>query len=130
MPGPHDRPSRVLVGDEEPLVCEFVREALRLSGYDVEVSHDEAEILKRSRDRAFGLLILDFNLASRSGFRGIISLRERVPDVPIILMAAAAGGHAEAEPFAFTYRVQLLRKPFGARSLRDAVDRAMPPEEY
>jgi DNA-binding response OmpR family regulator len=118
MPGP--RP-RILLGEEEPLVRTFILEALRHSGFLVEAGRDEAELLLRMHGEDFSLLILDYELARRSAFAGITSLRERTPAVPIILMAAGP-----VETIAYTYRVHLLRKPFGAKGLRDAVDRAMP----
>lgn len=130
MPGSHDPPVRILVGDEEPLVCTLVKEALGPPGFQVEVCHDEADLLRRCRERAFSLLIVDFALACGSGFRGIIALRERDAGVPIILMASGARARSRVDPLAFTYRVQLLRKPFGVRNLRDAVERAIPGEGY
>jgi hypothetical protein len=43
--------------------------------------------------------------------------------VPIILMSGREPDRVE--PFAFTYRVDVLRKPFGLGDLRSAVGRAL-----
>ena len=45
--------------------------------------------------------------------------------MPIILMIGPRREPDRVETFAFTYRVHLLRKPFGIGELRDAVDRAL-----
>jgi DNA-binding NtrC family response regulator len=119
-----ETPVRILVGDEEPLVRRFVGDALRDGGYDVEAVGGETEFLRLSRERPFGLLILDYLLALRSGFEGILSARDRDAALPVILMAAGGPGR-RVEPVAFTCRVRLLRKPFGARDLREAVERAL-----
>ena len=123
MPGP---PSvlRVLVADDEPAVSRLVKESLTLSGFSVDLSEDGRDALARYRPGCYDLLILDSRLARRSGLEVVVQLRNSGDGVPIILTSASAAGMGRVEPFAFTYRVELLRKPFGLRELRAAVERA------
>jgi len=115
---------RILVAEDEPMVRHLVRECLVLAGYDVELSDDGRDALGRYRPGSFDLLILDSMLTRRSGLEVVAQLRNAGDGVPIILTSASATGMGRVEPFAFTYRVELLRKPFGARDLRAAVERA------
>jgi len=123
MPG-QPPPCRVLVAEDEPTVRRLVHECLTLAGYDVEESEDGRDALSRYRPGAFDLVILDSMLARRSGLEVVVQLRNSGDAVPIILTSASAAGMGRVEPFAFTYRIELLRKPFGVRDLRAAVERA------
>jgi two-component system response regulator TrcR len=116
---------RILVADDEPAVGRLVKVSLSLSGYDVDVSPDGWDTLTRYHPGDYDLLILDSRLARRSGLEVVAQIRNAGDDVPIILTSASAAGAGRVEPFAFTYRVELLRKPFGLRDLRDAVERAV-----
>ena len=115
---------RVLVADDEPAVSRLVKESLTLAGFSVDLSEDGRDALARYRPGCYDLLILDSMLARRSGLEVVVQLRNSGDGVPIILTSASAAGMGRVEPFAFTYRVELLRKPFGLRDLRAAVERA------
>ncbi len=123
MPG-SPPPCRILVAEDEPNIRRLIRESLTLSGYEVELSEDGRDVLGRYRPGTFDLVILDSMLSRRSGLEVVVQLRNAGDGVPIILTSASAAGMGRVEPFAFTYRVELLRKPFGVRELRAAVERA------
>jgi two-component system response regulator TrcR len=116
---------RVLIADDEPAVGRLVVKALGREGYSVDVAQDGREALSRYHPGEYDLLILDSMMTRRSGLEVVIKLRNAGDAIPIILTSAAAVGAGRVEPFAFTYRVELLRKPFGVRELREAVDRAI-----
>ena len=115
---------RILVADDEPAVSRLMKESLSLSGCAVDLCEDGRDALARYRPGDYDLLILDSMLARRSGLEVVVQLRNAGDGVPIILTSASPMGVGRVEPFAFTYRVELLRKPFGVRELRAAVDRA------
>ncbi len=115
---------RILVAEDDPRVRRLIRECLVLAGYEVEVSEDGRDALGRYRPGTYDLLILDSMLARRSGLELVAQIRNAGDPVPIILTSASAPGMGRVEPFAFTYRVELLRKPFGIRDFRAAVERA------
>ncbi|HXX93679.1 MAG TPA: response regulator [Planctomycetota bacterium] len=118
-------PLRILVADDEPGVGRLVQDGLSRSGYAVDVTPDGREALTRYRPGDYDLLILDSMLAKRSGLELVSKIRNAGDDVPIILTSGSVPGAGRVEPFAFTYRVELLRKPFGLRDLREAVERAV-----
>jgi DNA-binding response OmpR family regulator len=124
MPGtPSD--SRILVGDDESQICSLVQDVLRAAGYAIDVTHDGREILQRHPSGGYSLLILDTLLAHTSGLEVVMKLRDRGDEVPIILMSGPLKETDRVESFAFTYRVDVLRKPFGVGDLRSSVDRAL-----
>ena len=124
MPAPRSA-ARILVGDDETQICRLVRDVLRPSGYDIEVGRDGRQILKKYHPGDYSLLILDTLLVQHSGLEVVMKLRDRGDGVPIILMIGPRKEPDRVETFAFSYRVHVLRKPFGVAELREAVDRAL-----
>ncbi len=124
MPGPQNIP-RILVGDDEFQICRLVRDVLRPLGYVIDTTQNGGELLEKYQAGPYSLLILDMALLHTSGLEVVMKLRDRGDSIPIILMSGPSRDGDRAEPFAFTYRVHLLRKPFGVGELRGAVERAL-----
>jgi len=116
---------RILIGDDEPQICRLLRDVLRPAGYDLDIRRDGRRILDDYQAGDYSLLILDTLMVQASGLEVVMKLRDRGDAVPIILMFGPRKEPDRVETFAFTYRVHLLRKPFGVAELRDAVDRAL-----
>jgi DNA-binding response OmpR family regulator len=116
------RRHRVLVADDEPLVLRLVRDILG-SPYDIESTESGRDVLRLYHEGDFDLLILDAGLRSLSGMEIVSKLREGGDEVPIILMSGTSESERREGALAFTYRVGLLRKPFGVRDLRSVVER-------
>lgn len=115
---------RVLVADDEPLLLRLVRDILK-SAYEVRATESGREALQLHRESRYDALILDSSLSSLSGVEIVTRVRDRGDRVPIILMTSEPPGAGRLDPFAFAYRVNILRKPFGVRDLQDALDRAV-----
>lgn len=115
---------RVLVADDEPLLLRLVRDVLK-SAYEVRATESGREALQLHRESRYDALILDSSLSALSGMEIVTRVRDRGDRVPIILMTSEPPGSGRMDPFAFAYRVDILRKPFGIRDLQDALDRAV-----
>jgi len=124
MPGPQESP-RILVGDDEFQICRLVRDVLKSAGYAIDVTQTGREFLDKYYGGDYSLLILDTVLLHTTGLEVVMRLRDRGDGIPIILMSGASREADRVEPFAFTYRVDVLRKPFGVGDLRSAVGRAL-----
>jgi len=124
MPGTPPSP-RILVGDDETQICGLVRDILQSGGYEIDHSADGRECLQRYYGGEYALIILDTLLRHTSGMEVVMRLRDRGDNIPIILMSGPGQERERVEPFAFTYRVDVLRKPFGVGDLRAAVGRAL-----
>jgi DNA-binding response OmpR family regulator len=117
--------ARILVGDDETQICRLVRDVLQSAGYAIDVARDGGEFLERYPAGNYALLLLDTLLRSTSGMEVVMKLRDRGDAIPIILLSGPGQERAGVEAFAFTYRVDVLRKPFGVDDLRSAVRRAL-----
>ncbi len=83
---------RAIVVDDHPIVRNaLVTSLLTLSVFkEVETANGLQELDdKLQRDRDFQLLILDLSLTDISGSGGIMFVRERYPDIPILVFSAS-----------------------------------------
>jgi len=119
------QPLRILVADDEPLVVRMIGEALKISGHRVDVAGSGHEALRSWHEAEYDLLILDAVMDRQSGVEVASRIREDGSDIPIVLMSSGAAGGDRLDPLAYTLRVEVLRKPFGARDLAETVSRAV-----
>ncbi len=84
---PDDRPTRILVVDDEPLVCEVVTAYLERDGHSVEVVGDGRSALARYRQWHPDLVVLDVMLPEVDGFSVLTEMR-RNGNTPVILLTA------------------------------------------
>ena len=117
--------ARIFIADDDLQICRLVQEALQPEGYETDISHDAGDFLHRYHPGEYSLLIMDTLLVPGTGLEVIMKLRDRGDRVPIILMFGPRKEPDRVEQIAFTYHVDLLRKPFGVGELRNAVARAL-----
>ena len=77
---------RVLVVDDEPLVCEVVTEWLTTDGHTVATAQNGAAALQQFRADQFDLVLTDKAMPDMSGEQLAVALHESGAAVPVILM--------------------------------------------
>jgi len=82
--------SRILVVEDEPRLAATLERVLGQEGHDVEVAGDGNDALRRARERAFDLVVLDIMLPGLDGIAVCKRLRATGP-VPILLLTALGG---------------------------------------
>ncbi len=121
------RPERVLVVEDDEIVCQLVCRVLEDRGYEVLAAMDGEEALEFGEDRLSGmdLLIADVVMPRLGGVELSRRLRERHPDLPVVLMS----GYSETDLRKFSEldeNSNILKKPFGpevlTRRVREALD--------
>lgn len=106
---------RVLVVDDEPAVCQLVRQAL--PQYDVDEAGDGVEALRAVQMQPPDLVITDIRMPHMDGTALLKSLRAVVPDLPIIAMSGYVGPE-DVTDYDFD---GFLCKPFQIEEFRSAV---------
>jgi len=109
--------TRILVVEDEPGIALGLQDDLRIEGYEVEVAGDGITALRRARETAFDLIVLDVMLPGKDGFDVCRELRRGGNRTPILMLTAKA---QEAEK---VLGLELgaddyMTKPFGTRELR------------
>ena len=81
---------RILIVEDEPGIALGLEEDLILEGYAVEVVGDGETAVRRAREGAFDLMLLDVMLPKKDGFQVCRELRHGGLRTPIILLTARA----------------------------------------
>ncbi len=78
----------ILIIDDEFEIRESLQTLLELEGYSVEVAVDGEDGLNHIASRPFDLVLLDFALPDRNGLEILRDIRERAPDLSVIMITA------------------------------------------
>jgi putative two-component system response regulator len=113
----------ILVVDDEPEICAFVRSFLEWVGFGVDTAGSPDGARERLTERSYDLVITDLCLGEASGLDLIAEIRRTAPGTRVILISAHAD--AQAASRAMDEGVDaLLLKPFEPRELRERVEQA------
>jgi DNA-binding NtrC family response regulator len=89
-PSASDPPARVLVVDDEPLTARALERMVRHFGYEVVVSASVDQAIERLAAAPFDVVLTDVHLGRVNGFDLLQHVRERAPDVPVVLITGYA----------------------------------------
>ena len=81
---------RILVVEDDPRLAATLERVLRAESYEVELAADGSDALRRARERAFDLVVLDIMLPGLDGIAVCKRLRA-TGAVPILLLTALGG---------------------------------------
>jgi CheY-like chemotaxis protein len=114
---------KILVVDDEPLVCEAVKMMLEFDGHEVITASNGNEALVLFEQGGFDVVVTDYKMPGMNGDELALALKVRQPGQPVVMLTA----HAEmikttAVPLAGVD--QLVSKPFQFTDLQDAIKKA------
>jgi DNA-binding NtrC family response regulator len=116
--------NRVLVLDDEPIVCDRLCSMLEKTGLEVETFTNPAKAVKRLAETRFHVLITDLKMKELDGIE-ILSITKRVsPETKVIIItgfATVEKAKQALEMGAFDF----IAKPFKLSQLRDLVIKAL-----
>ncbi len=116
--------ARILIVDDEPLMCESLKLLLNTDGYDVQTTSQAQQTLELFSKDDFDLVLLDVNLPEINGLQLIDHIKQYSPETFIIMMTGQASVDttiASLRKGAFDY----LRKPFEHEKLLNTVNNAV-----
>ena len=116
---------RILVVDDEPMVCDAIELMLKFDGHAVETAASAAEALVHLERAPFDLVITDFAMPRMRGDELAQCIKARDPAMPVVMITA----HAEmlaANRIPLPGIAMVISKPFMLETLRDAIRTTCP----
>lgn len=123
--------AQLLIIDDDPVVLQFLTDALSEAGHAVTSAADGWQAMKCFRPRFHELVITDVCMPQVDGSDLLRVLRREVPDIPVLVITAYAAiekGDATAstqELMQALGATRFLTKPFTVGALLAAVDECL-----
>jgi two-component system response regulator AtoC len=115
---------RLLVVDDDSVTCRLLADVFKRDGYTVIGETDPRRALARVADEPVDLAILDVRMPELDGLSLLRGLRERLPDLPVVIMTAF--GSIDTAVQAITSgAVDYLSKPMDVEEIRATVRKAL-----
>jgi len=118
------RPTRILVVDDEPKICQLLETLLRRDGHEVAICHNGGDALARLQTGTYSLVLTDLKMPQMDGFELVRRIRELDAEIPIVVIT----GYATIETAVQALRhgvADYVTKPFNIEELRKAVSRTL-----
>ncbi len=114
---------KILVVDDEPLIRDFIEEALSRTGYKIQTVSNGKDAISLIKNQPFDLIITDLKMEPINGIEVLKKAQQLSPETPVIIITA----YATIETAISTLKsgaVDYLIKPFSVEALEIAVKRA------
>lgn len=115
---------RVLAVDDDPSVCEFYDQVLKLSGYDVECAPSAAKAREALTKRRPDIVLMDIMMPDQDGISFTRELRAdaKTSDIPIIVVSGLADAGTLNDALLFG-AVDYMVKPIELDALKAKIER-------
>jgi DNA-binding NtrC family response regulator len=118
------RTIRILIIDDDPDICDYMRLMLSRQGYEVESSVDPEEALNMLREHEFHLLVLDLMMPKIHGTQLLEEIRKFDRDISIIIST----GYPSVDTAVLSLRYKVsdyIKKPFDLKEFEQSVERIL-----
>jgi len=118
--------ARILIAEDETMLCDMCARALATEGHEVETAHDGSEALDvlNKNGGHFDLLLTDVRMPKMDGITLSLAAARDFPELTILMMTGYADQRERAHGLdALVHDV--LAKPFTVASLCGAVNEAL-----
>ncbi len=110
---------RILVVDDQPIICEVIQEQLRSDGHHVDAAGNGEEALQLMRESSYDLLVTDQAMPGMSGEELAPAVKEVSPKTAVILLTGFGGSATTTD---LTPGIDMmLGKPATLTELRRAI---------
>ena len=123
--------TRVLVVDDDPLVCMAIELSLERHGFEVTIADGGETGLRALEDASFDLMIVDIFMPHMRGFESVRIFHERAPAIPLVAMSGYAFANIDSPaPDFLRMALELgaarcLRKPFTPAALLTVINECL-----
>ena len=117
------KPIRILILDDEPIVCKRLQPALEKNGYEVEIFFSSMEAVQRFRKAHFDIVVTDLKMKELDGLQFLTEVKESSPNTEVIVITGFATMETAKESFR-KGGFDFLSKPFKIGEMLDVIKRA------
>jgi CheY-like chemotaxis protein len=123
--------TRILVVDDDPLVCMAIKISLERHGFEVTIADGGEAGLRALEDASFDLMIVDIFMPHMRGFESVRIFHERAPAIPLVAMSGYAFANIDSPaPDFLRMALELgaarcLRKPFTPAALLTVINECL-----
>jgi len=107
---------KILLLEDDKILCESLKEFLELEGYTVDVAHRGPEVFDLTFDQTYDLYILDVNVPDVNGFDVLSSLKDAGDETPAIYITALTDINSISKGFEIGAD-DYIKKPFDPEEL-------------
>lgn len=114
---------RVLVLDDEPIVCKRLQPALEKLGFEVDTFTQSVEAMHQVQQSAYDIVITDLKMKEIDGMRFLEEVKKQHPQTEVIVITGFATMETAKQSFQKGV-FDFIAKPFKLSEIQDVVTRA------
>jgi DNA-binding response OmpR family regulator len=107
---------KILLLEDDQILCDSLKEFLELEGYEVDVAHRGPEVFDLTFTQTYDLYILDVNVPEINGFDVLFSLKNAGDETPAIYITALTDINSISKGFEIGAE-DYIKKPFDPEEL-------------
>lgn len=115
---------RVMVIDDEKIVCDMAKMSLEQEGYEVETFLNAEPALKRLAEQKFDIVVTDYKMKGIDGMEVLRTVRKLYPETKVIMITAFANLDAAIEALRSDVH-DFFPKPVKIKELKASIQRAL-----
>ncbi len=107
---------KILLLEDDEILCESLQEYLEDAGFDVDVAHDGESVYELTYEKSYDLYIFDINVPKDDGFEVLKNLKASDDQTPTIYITALTDINSLSKGFALGAE-DYIKKPFDPEEL-------------
>jgi DNA-binding NtrC family response regulator len=111
---------RILVVDDEPIVCERLKPALEKIGFYVETYTESQQAIDRLAEEKFDIVVTDIKMKGPDGLQILHFVKQQSPATHVVIITGFATVESAREAMK-SGAVDFIAKPFKISQLRDLI---------
>lgn len=114
---------RLMVIDDEPIVCRRLKQILEKSGYEVDAFSDGASAIRALEETPYDIIVTDLKMEGMDGMSILESVKQSSPSTKVIMIT----GFAEMETAKEALRkgvFDFISKPVEVDVIKDVISKA------
>ncbi|MGC8736321.1 MAG: response regulator [Dissulfurimicrobium sp.] len=118
-----DKP-RIMVIDDEKIVCDMSKLSLEQAGYEVETFLSAEPALERLKEKKFDVVVTDYKMKGMNGMDVLKTVKNLYPETKVIMITAFANLETAIEALRADVH-DFFPKPVKIKELKASIERAL-----